>query len=755
MSCAGNSTSQGGDALSQDAPDVDVEDDYVNPIRLARQERTTPRFGEPAPDMENDFPAVFHGEYAKLGSAPAGIVCESGKIIMVDTIAFDGTSHFPVDMTKDWRQGGDLLCTAQCWKDGATQVLGRRQSNSDSRNQFSMPLEWFQVTKCCLPENHVLYCSYNNCTCGYFQTNPELGDPEIQMWRSLRRGIPLDASSERSDYQQYISELPGPIGVLDCVSSTADLLAEHLSAAQVAAIRELPVDHQTFEQLVVLGKPDRTMSQGLLICVTNWKRVWGLRSVSLADYNRALKANLVHRKMFEFERMCFEMRAVVSDIESASDLVNASQIRKDVVSPLCIQHNYMFNFTVKMQLALLDGAPDLEGGEKTTRYNLKPALRRWSGSIFGDEVHKKTSSQAGDNDGDHKSDADFVLPPPKPKRTRRSGTDSNTDSSVILISDGDTPGKKVAASKRGSLKQSRDAIAHKLDLGNQKARVRTLESANQRLTKKLATLEAERAAEKEVLTLLKEKQREHGKAMKIDESGLRQLISGYHTSVMAELAAIRSEVLAVKNTPLEITATTTPTRGQSGFGRTDNNNNFTDFNRHGGETPPLRIQPPAHVPTPRGSQGSDTSYGGFDNGSRQRPPIPYDGRSSQHLPPQAWPDMRNWRDDNDHHRQFDKWDRDHNATPPFDVHRHSEHPNTWKSDFYSGLGNQYAPTVNRNLSEYYPDGPPLPTQPTSTTFVIAKASHKAPPVNEATPRDDDSDSPGVVPKPKRKLSKRR
>ena len=328
----GNAGSDLIEALSQETEDVEVADDYVNPIKLARQERTTPRFGEPEPDMEGNFPAIFHGEFAKLGSAPAGVVCESGKIILVDSMAFDGSSHFPAELTKDWRQVGDLMCTALPWKNSDQRVLGRRQCNSDGRNLFSMPLEWFQVSKCCMPENHVLYCSYTNCTTGYFQTNPELGDPEIQMWRSVRRGIPIEGSSDASEYQQFISGLPGPIGVLDRVFADVDALSEHLTAAQVAAISKLPADERVFEHLVVFGKPDPAMSQGLLLCVTNWKRVWSLRSSSMDEYTRALEAILVHRKLFEFERMCFEMGATIADIESATDVVNASQMRKDVVS---------------------------------------------------------------------------------------------------------------------------------------------------------------------------------------------------------------------------------------------------------------------------------------------------------------------------------------------------------------------------------------------------------------------------------------
>ena len=44
------------------------------------------------------------------------------------------------------------------------------------------------------------------------------------------------------------------------------------------------------------------------------------------------KPTLFTENFFEFERMCFEMGATIADIESATDVVNASQMRKDVVS---------------------------------------------------------------------------------------------------------------------------------------------------------------------------------------------------------------------------------------------------------------------------------------------------------------------------------------------------------------------------------------------------------------------------------------
>ena len=176
-------------------------------------------------------------------------------------------------------------------------------------------------------------------------------------------------------------------------------------------------------------------------------------------------------------------------------------------------------------------------------------------------------------------------------------------------------------------------------------------------------------------------------------------------------------------------------------------------------------------------QGVGTSYDRFENhnGSRPNSRGRNDGWQNQQTSPSTWAEMREWsrssnvRDDDLRHRQLHPWDRDVNATPPLDVHRLSEHSNTWKSEFYSGLGNQYAPmadkyTMQRNLqNEWFPHGPPAPAPPVTTTFVIAKAPQQAPqkapqqapPSKDASSNDDDKDDTTAPPKSKRKLPKRK
>ena len=439
----------------------------------------------------------------------------------------------------------------------------------------------------------------------------------------------------------------------------------------------------------------------------------------------------------------------------------------------------------------MENAPAIEGqgGEKSRRYNLKPALRRWCGSIFGPDPVDKANSTGLSNlgnvfDGD-RNDPDFKFPGAPPKRSRRSGTDSTTDSSVVVISEHDKPTKKVTGGKATS-KETRDALENKLSLGTLKAQVRTLQTANNRLTKRVADLQAERTAEKQVVGLLKEQQKESGKILKVDDSGLRELITGYHAAVMRELTTIKTDLLAVKNTPLEITATTSPTHRDAGFAAPDFNN-IANYKGHQAEqTSPFKLQPPAqapnasHRPTPQGVGDGrlGTSYGRFDhvNGPRVNSYARNDGRQNRSQSPSTWNDMRKWarafngRDEDDRQRQMQPWDREANTTQPIDAPRFIDPSQAWKAEFYSGLGNQYAPIpdqypMQRGLQkDWFPHAQHAPAPPVTTTFVIAKAPqqgpHEAPPPTSQTKQcnqngDDSDDDTTRPPKPKRKLSKRK
>ena len=41
--------------------------------------RSRPRFGEPVSDQEDEFAATIRGVFAKVGSAPNGVVAEAGR----------------------------------------------------------------------------------------------------------------------------------------------------------------------------------------------------------------------------------------------------------------------------------------------------------------------------------------------------------------------------------------------------------------------------------------------------------------------------------------------------------------------------------------------------------------------------------------------------------------------------------------------------------------------------------------------------
>ena len=313
----------------------DLGDDVLTAPRIIRRERPGKRnFSEPMSDQEAMYSPVFTGVYNKLGAAPSGVLASQYDIICVDTVPFQGDSHFPASLTQTLRELGDLACLAVPWTVGAKTVLGRRQRNDDGFNKFSDKLELFDCASACMPENNVLHCSYNNCLTGYFQTNTDFDEPEIQMWRSVRRGIVLQEGVDYTPHHASIASLAGPTGVLDRVTSTLDVMGNFLTASDASIIGTFPVAFQSFECLIVMGRPDADMLErglGLFLFVTNWKRVYSFRGTCFADYQRALKANLQHRRFYEFEKMCIEIEATVGDIESALELSQAQEMRLDVV----------------------------------------------------------------------------------------------------------------------------------------------------------------------------------------------------------------------------------------------------------------------------------------------------------------------------------------------------------------------------------------------------------------------------------------
>ena len=319
----------------------EMPDEYVPPSRITRMERPSPhRFGELVPDLEAKFPRMVAGTYRKLGNwCPEGLVARAGTIVLVDTRPFSGESAFPQAITSHWRETGDLAVLVEDWAKCHDFVVTRRQTNVDLRNQFSGDVERFHGKSTCMPENHIISSTPNNSNAGYFQTNPTYDAPEIKMWRSLRRGIPIESSSSPTLYNSYISEMAGPIGVLDRVFCDLPGMHEHLTMAQASVLQGLTENLQTFDCLIIDAKPDKDREQGVLVFVTNWELVWAQRSSSQADYMNALRVALTHRKFYDAEKMCFEIKASIGDIVDETLLYAAEQLMSDAVSFILFEMN--------------------------------------------------------------------------------------------------------------------------------------------------------------------------------------------------------------------------------------------------------------------------------------------------------------------------------------------------------------------------------------------------------------------------------
>ena len=301
------------------------------------ERRSRPRFGEPVPDQEEEFPRTLQGVFAKAGAAPNGMIAKAGNLVLVDCHPFTGSSRFPAMVTQSYRQGGDIAALAQPWKVDDATVLVRRQTATDRPDEFSGALEMFVVATTSLPESHILSMSWVNALSGYYTNDPVLGQkPVIVMWTSNRRGVKAKVA-DADPFHQYLEELSGPISRLDKICSSLDNFAGHVTADQMAKIRAMPSTQSSspsaaFEGVVVDLKLDHTASHPLVVFVTLWRQVFELRSANFDKYKRALLANTVHRGFYDFERSLFEMQATVEDFVSPDDISNAEQMVLDYVS---------------------------------------------------------------------------------------------------------------------------------------------------------------------------------------------------------------------------------------------------------------------------------------------------------------------------------------------------------------------------------------------------------------------------------------
>ena len=308
-------------------PDAEVS----GKLKIVRPEPSTHNWAEEISDADSEVPPNICGVFAKKGSFPSGIYAAQGTMVMVNCKKFDGACHFPADITKDWKQAGESAVLVRHWKVGGSELVRvRRGRNTDSPGQFSFTVEDYPANYCCLLEDHVLACTWNNCYMGYFHSNPHYSTPEIVSWLSLRRGIALDESQEADAAASYLSGLPGPICVLDQISSTVEKLGDKVSLPKSLEINALPDAHRTLDFLIVRGRPDFRCDNGVLTFVTHWRAVFALKSTSLETYEKALRANVVHA-FYDFEKSCQEVSATITDLCTPEDINNATQLKADVV----------------------------------------------------------------------------------------------------------------------------------------------------------------------------------------------------------------------------------------------------------------------------------------------------------------------------------------------------------------------------------------------------------------------------------------
>ena len=298
--------------------------------RPTQQHLARARFGEPMPEFEGKFPKKIIGSFAKAGSAPSGVIAVSGTIVMVDCQPFSGSTRFPEDLTKFWKQGGDVATLVETWSSSCAHIRVRRQRLMDGKWEFTGEIETFLVSTSCMVERHVLLSSWVNMLSGYFHTNPLFRDPEICLWLSNRRGVPYEGS--QSEYIEFISGMSGPIGVFDLISSDLSNFSANMTNEQFNQITAQNC-HQ-FEGLIVALKPDFSMRNGVIVFVTLWRQVYACRARSHEDYREALKANCVHRTLYDFEKFMFEIKGKLSDLQLSDDIVNAAQILRDYVSAI-------------------------------------------------------------------------------------------------------------------------------------------------------------------------------------------------------------------------------------------------------------------------------------------------------------------------------------------------------------------------------------------------------------------------------------
>ena len=110
---ASNSTDTTLTGGQSDEEKDDGRDDLLTALRICRRDRPAKKnFSEPMSDQEATYPPVFTGAYNKLGAAPSGVVASQYDIICVDTVPFQGESHFPTAVTETLRELRDIACIA-------------------------------------------------------------------------------------------------------------------------------------------------------------------------------------------------------------------------------------------------------------------------------------------------------------------------------------------------------------------------------------------------------------------------------------------------------------------------------------------------------------------------------------------------------------------------------------------------------------------------------------------------------------------
>jgi len=250
----------------------------------------------------------------------------------------------------------------------------------------------------------------------------------------------------------------------------------------------------------------------------------------------------------------------------------------------------------------------------TARFNLKPLAHRWATDLCA----ATPSSSVRQRLTPDEQDQSFVIPPVPRIRPNRSS------SAPIVLTDADTsleaPSTSGRVGSRNAVNTQGAAKLRKLErnLDALKTDKDTLKKANAKLQKEIGALTNKLEKSQASLSSAVAEQallKERLKTTTTEDKIMREMITTYHTKVMAELTKIKDDVATIRSTPVEIVAThehlLTPSMSHNSQSSQVNSGlGMTDQPLHGGVSRPTMFSSPsreAHgLPPPRSSPSLDS-----------------------------------------------------------------------------------------------------------------------------------------------------